>query len=225
MGGVPFTRPSHSPRRLPQLVAGSRRVLGVVVLSSIFAYLLCASRAFAAFASMWLAPRLRFLLAALSVLPGMIGDGRAVDLSWHAPSRSRVNNLTAALTDSGVYGFIFNSSVTPDDEYGTYNWCNMPHVRRAEYERAPAEYRLRYVEVVGRSRALPYPVSRSRSPVLTEGRRRSNDTTNGRRTRRTRSRRRATAGTATTRGCTVSHGPSSGVGRRPRATGRATRRR
>jgi hypothetical protein len=75
----------------------------------------------------------------------------AVDLSWHAPNASQINNLTQVVTGSGIYGFIFNSSVTPAKEYGTYNWCNMPHVRATEYKKPSSEYKLKYVELVSDS--------------------------------------------------------------------------
>lgn len=74
----------------------------------------------------------------------------AVDLGWYAPSQTLVNNLTNVVSDStsGVYGFIYDSSYTPDEAYGTYNWCNMPHVRALEYKVPPDEYELVYVELV-----------------------------------------------------------------------------
>jgi len=72
----------------------------------------------------------------------------SVDLKWYPPANTSINNLDTALYGTGVYGFIFNTSHTPDEKYGTYNWCNMPHVRRKEYVRPSAEYRLKYVEVV-----------------------------------------------------------------------------
>lgn len=37
-----------------------------------------------------------------------------VDLSWHAPISSSINNLTLAINGTGTYGFIFNSSTLPD---------------------------------------------------------------------------------------------------------------
>ncbi|KXX75008.1 Counting factor 60 [Madurella mycetomatis] len=84
------------------------------------------------------------------------GDG-TVDLSWYPPKQTQINNLTAVLTGEGVYGFIYNSSNTPDDRYGAYNWCNMPHVRREEYIRAPPEYELVYVELIHRHhKRTPY---------------------------------------------------------------------
>lgn len=103
-----------------------------------------------------------------------------VDLNWHPPAATQVNNLTSALQGSGTYGFIFNSSQTPDARYGQYNWCNMPHARRAEYLHGggmtlvpqqpkddgqsppplrvrPEDYELRYVEVIQRHhKRTPY---------------------------------------------------------------------
>lgn len=70
------------------------------------------------------------------------------DKTWHAPAQWDVNNLTKALHSEGKYGFIFDSSYTPDEKYGTYNWCNMPHVRRQEYVKPSEEFELQYVELV-----------------------------------------------------------------------------
>ncbi|KAK8086088.1 hypothetical protein PG994_001062 [Apiospora phragmitis] len=90
--------------------------------------------------------------AAAAAATGAAGTA-GVDLAWHAPAATAVNNLTSALQASGTYGFLFNTSRTPDRQYGTYNWCNMPHVRRREYE----EYELRYVEVIQRHhKRTPY---------------------------------------------------------------------
>lgn len=76
---------------------------------------------------------------------GKDGKGAA---EWHAPSKGDVNDLGKALHSEGVYGFIFDSSHTPDEKYGTYNYCNMPHVRRNEYVKPDDEYELQYVELV-----------------------------------------------------------------------------
>lgn len=51
----------------------------------------------------------------------------------YPPKSSNINNLTFALNGPGAPG-IYNSSNTPDSEYGSYNWCNMPHVRPREYK-------------------------------------------------------------------------------------------
>ena len=37
----------------------------------------------------------------------------SVDLSWHAPVASNINNLNSVINGTGTYGFIFNSSVLP----------------------------------------------------------------------------------------------------------------
>ena len=81
------------------------------------------------------------------------GNGAAatsnIDLGWYPPKKSQLNNLSAVVDGSGVYGFIYNSSTNPIGvPYGRYNWCNMPHVRASEYKRPPKEYVLKYVEVV-----------------------------------------------------------------------------
>ena len=73
----------------------------------------------------------------------------SVDLTWHAPNATNMNSLAYAVNGTGIDGFIFNSSTTPaSTSYSTYNWCNMPHVRRQEYQRAPQGYTLEYVELV-----------------------------------------------------------------------------
>ncbi|KAI1815072.1 histidine acid phosphatase [Poronia punctata] len=81
----------------------------------------------------------------------------AADLQWYPPADTSINNLDTVLRGTGVYGFIFNSSYTPDEKYGTYNWCNMPHVRKTEYVRPPAGYKLKYVEMIQRHhKRTPY---------------------------------------------------------------------
>ena len=100
------------------------------------------------------------LLAATAVTasPAAQGHGscpakstnRTVDLSWHAPKSTSINDLGTLFNSTGVYGFIFNSSTVPaGTPYGTYNWCNMPHTRKREYKKAPMGYKLEYVELVG----------------------------------------------------------------------------
>lgn len=71
-----------------------------------------------------------------------------VDLGWHPPKKSWVNNLGQILNGTETNGFIFNSSQLPAGvEYGTYNWCNMPHVRKEEYVKADDDFQLFYVEM------------------------------------------------------------------------------
>jgi acid phosphatase len=96
--------------------------------------------------TMWDKPQVKLLLASLITGPAVLAD--TVDIKWYAPSQSNINNLTGVLSGSGVYGFIYNTSHTPDAQYGTYNWCNMPHVRKREYIKPSDEYELKYVELV-----------------------------------------------------------------------------
>lgn len=72
----------------------------------------------------------------------------AVNASWNSPKKTDINDLDKVLDSTGANGFIYNSSHTPDKDYGNYNWCNMPHVRKREYKKAPSDYKLQYVEVV-----------------------------------------------------------------------------
>ena len=67
-----------------------------------------------------------FLLVTLSAT-------KAVNVVHFPPHSTNINNLTFVLNGSGAPG-IFNSSTTPDNVYGEYNWCNMPHVRTKEYK-------------------------------------------------------------------------------------------
>lgn len=80
----------------------------------------------------------------------------SVEVPWYTPKQTAVNDLTQVFTHTGVYGFLYNSSETPDEIYGIYNWCNMPHVRAREYVKLDEEYQLQYVEVV-RSYAFAWP--------------------------------------------------------------------
>ena len=92
----------------------------------------------------------------------------SVDLSWHPSPIEDVNILSSVENSSSIYGFIFNSSTNPVGVlYGTYNWCNMPHVRSQEYEKASVGYKLEYVEVVSMSifqKILQLMLSDSTSP-------------------------------------------------------------
>lgn len=73
---------------------------------------------------------------------------KAVDTSWHPPKKSWVNDLDQVMNSTGTHGFVFSGSQLPAGvPYGTYNWCNMPHVRREEYKKAGDGFELIYVEV------------------------------------------------------------------------------
>jgi hypothetical protein len=78
-----------------------------------------------------------------------LAQNTTVDLQWHAPKKSWINDLGQVLNGTGTNGFVFNSSQLPvGTPYGTYNWCNMPHVRSQEYPRASEKFELVYVEVL-----------------------------------------------------------------------------
>jgi hypothetical protein len=96
---------------------------------------------------MWSTPRSRLLLAFAPLSGSTLAQSMA-DLGWYPPAQNPVNNLTQVIDGTGTYGWIFNSPTTPDENYGTYNWCNMPHARVQEYVRSPDEYELVYVELV-----------------------------------------------------------------------------
>lgn len=93
-------------------------------------------------------PRIGFMVAIAASLARHGKAASTADLGWYAPNATDINNLTTVIGGEGVYGFIYNSSNTPVDEYGIYNWCNMPHVRATEYKKPASEYKLQYVEVV-----------------------------------------------------------------------------
>jgi acid phosphatase len=89
------------------------------------------------------------MMAAVAASLARHGSAAAVDLSWHAPNATNINNLAQVMAGSDIYGWVYNNSQVPADEYGVYNWCNMPHVRKTEYKVPASEYKLQYVEVVG----------------------------------------------------------------------------
>ena len=78
-----------------------------------------------------------------------------IDLSWHAPAQTEINNLTTVINGTGIYGFVFNSSQHPPR---TYDWCNMPHVNLQTYPKVnDSSYKLQYVEVIQRhQKRTPY---------------------------------------------------------------------
>jgi hypothetical protein len=81
-------------------------------------------------------------------IPIAAASNASVDLGWHPPKKSWINDLGQVLNGTGTNGFVFSGSQLPaGTPYGTYNWCNMPHVRPEEYPRASVEYTLEYVEV------------------------------------------------------------------------------
>ncbi|TVY15442.1 hypothetical protein LARI1_G006525 [Lachnellula arida] len=135
-----------TPRPRPPVCGGSLLtklipVLGILLLYRIIEQGLSAMRS---------NPRTSFIAAVAASLTRHGEAASIVDLSWHAPNATGINNLTAVIEGEGVYGFIYNSSNTPANQYGVYNWCNMPHVRATEYKKPGSEYKLQYVEVIHR---------------------------------------------------------------------------
>ena len=84
------------------------------------------------------------------VLKALLGPATADKSNWYAPSENNANNLEGVLHGEGVWGFIYDTSQTPDESYGAYNWCNMPHVRKQEYVKPSEDFELQYVEVVSK---------------------------------------------------------------------------
>lgn len=83
------------------------------------------------------------------LLPSLVTtQNSTVDLKWYAPKKSWINNLGQVLNGTGTNGFVFGGSQLPAGvQYGTYNWCNIPHVRKNEYLKPSEEFELVYVEV------------------------------------------------------------------------------
>ena len=104
------------------------------------------------------------------LLPLPLAVFGAVDLTWHAPNATWINNLSSVMNSTGTNGFVFSSSELPTGvKYGTYNWCNMPHVRKQEYPKAGSDYVLKYVEVVrfGRTVYSSWRLNSANSQKLT----------------------------------------------------------
>jgi hypothetical protein len=83
-----------------------------------------------------------------------------VSLNWFPPAQSWVTDLATIVNGSGTYGYSFGGSQIPaGGKYGDYVYCNMPHVRKQEYQ-VPAkdQYELIYVELVS-----PLKMPRTRS--------------------------------------------------------------
>jgi len=86
---------------------------------------------------------------ALVWITSVASQTSTVNLGWHAPKKSWINDLGQILNGStGTNGFVFTGSQLPvGTPYGTYNWCNMPHVRVQEYPKVSEEFAMVYVEV------------------------------------------------------------------------------
>lgn len=86
-------------------------------------------------------------------------NSSSIDTLWHPPTLNQINDLDTVINGKDVYGFIFNNSYAPASNgyYGGYDYCNMPHVNRANYVKPPESYTLEYVEVIHRHhKRTPY---------------------------------------------------------------------
>lgn len=92
------------------------------------------------------------------------GANLDVSLEWYPPPRTDINDLAKVINGEGIYGFIFDSSDGPRNEY---NFCNMPRVNPETYPKADPEYLLEYVEVIQRHHKRT-PYSHSSFPVEEE---------------------------------------------------------
>ncbi|TFK60936.1 phosphoglycerate mutase-like protein [Pluteus cervinus] len=91
-----------------------------------------------------------------SWIPGASAQSFDFAPKYYPPASNDLNNFTVVLDGHGAPG-IFNSSLTKPEDYGVYNWCNMPHVRKREYIQPPKEYQLEYVEIIHRHhKRTPY---------------------------------------------------------------------
>src|SRR6266536_602300 len=84
------------------------------------------------FSSTYVLPLLGLVVLSSSDEKSPSSSSSQVYLSWYPPNATHINDLNAVISDTGVFGgFTFNSSLNPSGvHYGTYNWCNMPHVRK-----------------------------------------------------------------------------------------------
>jgi hypothetical protein len=87
-----------------------------------------------------------FILYVLSSV--VVAQNTTTELKWYAPRKSWINDLGQVLNGTGTNGFVFSGSQLPaGTPYGSYNWCNMPHVRAQEYQKPSEDFELVYVEV------------------------------------------------------------------------------
>jgi hypothetical protein len=136
-----------TPRR-PPVFGGNLITKLIPVLGAILLYRIISQEIYAMRAN----PRAGWLAAVAASLARHSKAASNVDLGWHAPNATEINDLTKVIGGEGIYGWVYNSSSVPAAEYGVYNWCNMPHVRATEYRKPDADYKLQYVEVVGSPR-------------------------------------------------------------------------
>ncbi len=75
----------------------------------------------------------------------------------YPPVNNNFNDLDKLFDAStGTNGGIYNTSFVPEESYGVYDFCNMPHLRPTEYV-IPEGFTLEYVEIMHRHhKRTPY---------------------------------------------------------------------
>nr|XP_031858781.1 uncharacterized protein CI109_005877 [Kwoniella shandongensis]KAA5525853.1 hypothetical protein CI109_005877 [Kwoniella shandongensis] len=92
----------------------------------------------------------------LFALLALLGLESVHGLTHYPPANTSNTVLEQVLNGNDIPG-IYSSSETPDSEYGQYNWCAMPHIRKTEYKVPSKDYELKYVEVIQRHhKRTPY---------------------------------------------------------------------
>lgn len=78
--------------------------------------------------------RLLVILAGVegATINGTLTTHGSLGVTHYPPVASSINDLAFAINGTGHMG-IYNSSKTPEASYGSYNWCNQPHIRAKEY--------------------------------------------------------------------------------------------
>lgn len=71
----------------------------------------------------YLLPPLTLLISPISAQLATTNSPKA-DLEWYPPNATQINNRSAVINGTGVYGFVFNDSHAPagNGYYGGYNW-------------------------------------------------------------------------------------------------------
>ncbi|KAK9465795.1 histidine phosphatase superfamily [Lipomyces arxii] len=97
------------------------------------------------------------ILIALSTSAAAAVAVSTESITHYSPANVSIGNLRDVLDPSTrTNGGFYNTSTVPNDQYGAYDYCNMPHVRAQEYQ-APEGYSLQYVEVLHRHhKRTPY---------------------------------------------------------------------
>ncbi|KAK9321708.1 histidine phosphatase superfamily [Lipomyces orientalis] len=92
-----------------------------------------------------------------SILASMSLAAAAGTVVHFPPSNTTIGDLGAVFNAaSGTNGGYYTTSMVPDDDYGAYDYCNMPHTRSREYV-VPGGYDLQYVELIHRHhKRTPY---------------------------------------------------------------------